>query len=86
VWTYERLADETERLTRGLAAHGVEPGNRVALHMMNRPEMVVAYYACFKLGAIAAPLRTALTLTGYFEGDNYIQHNPQIGPMSQAQR
>jgi acyl-CoA synthetase (AMP-forming)/AMP-acid ligase II len=52
----------------------------------NRPEMVVAYYACFKLGAIAAPLRTAFTLTGYFEGDNYIQHNPQIGPMSQAQR
>jgi acyl-CoA synthetase (AMP-forming)/AMP-acid ligase II len=27
--------------------------------MMNRPEMVVAYYACFQLGAIAAPLRTA---------------------------
>jgi long-chain acyl-CoA synthetase len=33
--------------------------NRVVLHMMNRPEMIVAYYACFKLGAIAAPLRTA---------------------------
>jgi len=61
VWTYERLAAEAERLTRGLAAHGVEPGDRVALHMMNRPEMVVAYYACFKLGAIAAPLRTAFT-------------------------
>jgi len=61
VWTYERLADEAERLARGLAAHGVEPGDRVALHMMNRPEMVVAYYACFKLGAIAAPLRTAFT-------------------------
>ena len=50
VWTYERLAAEAERLARGLAAHGVEPGDRVALHMMNRPEMVVAYYACFKLG------------------------------------
>jgi len=61
VWTYERLAAEAERLARGLAAHGVEPGDRVALHMMNRPEMVVAYYACFKLGAIAAPLRTAFT-------------------------
>src|ERR1700682_580001 len=59
VWTYERLAAEAERLARGLAAHGVGPGDRVALHMMNRPEMIVAYYACFKLGAIAAPLRTA---------------------------
>jgi len=27
--------------------------------MMNRPEMLVAYYACLRLGAIAAPLRTA---------------------------
>jgi long-chain acyl-CoA synthetase len=59
IWTYERLAAEAERLARGLAAHGVGPGDRVVLHMMNRPEMVVAYYACFQLGAIAAPLRTA---------------------------
>src|SRR5882762_5455731 len=59
IWTYERLGAETERLARGLAARGVGPGDRVALHMMNRPELVVAYYACFKLGAIAAPLRTA---------------------------
>jgi long-chain acyl-CoA synthetase len=61
VWTYERLATEAERLARGLAARGVGPGDRVALHMMNRPETIVAYYACFKLAAIAAPLRTAFT-------------------------
>ena len=58
-WTYERLAAEAEHLARGLAARGVGPGNRVALHLFNRPEMIVAYYACFQLGAIAAPLRTA---------------------------
>jgi acyl-CoA synthetase (AMP-forming)/AMP-acid ligase II len=59
VWTYERLAVEAENLARGLAVRGVGPGDRVILHMMNRPEMIVAYYACFQLGAIAAPLRTA---------------------------
>src|ERR1700761_8109191 len=59
VWTYQRLADETERVARGLAASGVKAGDRVVLHMMNRPEMLVAYYACFRLGAIAAPLRSA---------------------------
>jgi long-chain acyl-CoA synthetase len=59
VWTYERLAVEAESLARGLAVRGVGPGDRVALHMVNRPEMIVAYYACFQLGAIAAPLRTA---------------------------
>jgi long-chain acyl-CoA synthetase len=59
VWTYHRLADESERVARGFAASGVKAGDRVVLHMMNRPEMLVAYYACFRLGAIAAPLRTA---------------------------
>ena len=60
-WTYEMIASEAERLARGMAAHGVKPGDRVVLHMMNRPEYIVAYYACFRLGAIAAPLRTAFT-------------------------
>jgi long-chain acyl-CoA synthetase len=48
-WTYERLAAEAELLARGLAERGVRPGDRVVLHMMSRPEMVVAYYACFQL-------------------------------------
>src|SRR6202171_2027274 len=61
IWTYERLAADAERLACGLTARGVGPGDPLALHMMSRPEMVGAYYACFKLGAIAAPLRTAFT-------------------------
>jgi acyl-CoA synthetase (AMP-forming)/AMP-acid ligase II len=61
VWTYEKIATESERLARGMIAHGVKPGDRVALHMMNRPEYIVAYYACFRIGAIAAPLRTLFT-------------------------
>jgi acyl-CoA synthetase (AMP-forming)/AMP-acid ligase II len=61
VWTYERLAVEAESLARGMALRGIGPGDRVAIHMVNRPEMIVAYYACFQLGAIAAPLRTAFT-------------------------
>jgi len=61
VWTYQKLAADAERLARAMAAHGVGPGDRVAVHMMNRPEFIVAYHACFRLGAIAAPLRTAFT-------------------------
>ncbi|MET0219491.1 MAG: class I adenylate-forming enzyme family protein [Tardiphaga sp.] len=61
VWTYQKLATEAERLARAMAACGVGPGDRVAVHMMNRPEFIVAYHACFRLGAIVAPLRTAFT-------------------------
>ena len=59
VWTYERILVEAERLARGMVAHGVKPGDRVAIHMMNRPEFITAYYACFLAGAIIAPMRTA---------------------------
>jgi long-chain acyl-CoA synthetase len=58
-WTYEKLATGCERLARGMINHGIRNGDRVVLHMMNRPEMIMAYYACFRIGAIAAPLRTA---------------------------
>jgi acyl-CoA synthetase (AMP-forming)/AMP-acid ligase II len=56
IWTYQRLATEAERAARAFIARGVRPGDRVALHMANLPEMAVAYYACFRIGAIAAPL------------------------------
>jgi long-chain acyl-CoA synthetase len=58
-WTYQRLATVVEHLACGLTKRGIRPGDRIALHMANRPEMIVAYYACFQIGAIAAPLRTA---------------------------
>jgi long-chain acyl-CoA synthetase len=60
VWTYSRLAVEVERLARGLVKRGLREGNRVALHMANVAELVVAYYACFRIGVVAAPLNTKL--------------------------
>jgi long-chain acyl-CoA synthetase len=59
-WSYRRLATEADRLARALRARGVGEGDRVALHMANLAELAVAYYACFRVGAIAAPLNTKL--------------------------
>jgi acyl-coenzyme A synthetase/AMP-(fatty) acid ligase len=56
IWTYERLATEVERLAGGLAERGLQKGDRVALHMANLPELVIAYFACFRVGVIATPL------------------------------
>lgn len=60
IWTYERLMADAERMARALAARGVRQGDRVALHMGNIPEMAIAYYGCFRIGAIACPLGTRL--------------------------
>ena len=55
-WTYAGLHDATDRVASGLAAAGVLPGDRVALFTPNCPELLLGYYGCFKLGAVAVPL------------------------------
>jgi acyl-CoA synthetase (AMP-forming)/AMP-acid ligase II len=55
-WSAEQLAQRVEILAGSLRRKGVRPGDRVALHMLNIPELVVAYCACFGIGAIAVPL------------------------------
>jgi acyl-CoA synthetase (AMP-forming)/AMP-acid ligase II len=52
VWTYRRLAVQSDCIARALAASGLKAGDRVVRHMMNRAEMLVAYDACLWFGAI----------------------------------
>ena len=47
VWTYRNLLAGAEQLSRAFLAHGVRPGDRVILHMPNRPEMAVALSRVF---------------------------------------
>jgi long-chain acyl-CoA synthetase len=55
-WKYAWVAGQAERLARGLIGRGIRKGDRIALHMRNRPEFVVSVYACFHIGAVAVPL------------------------------
>jgi acyl-CoA synthetase (AMP-forming)/AMP-acid ligase II len=55
VWTYHDLLTGAEQLARALLARGVRQGDRIVLHMPNRPELAAALYACFRIGAIACP-------------------------------
>jgi cyclohexanecarboxylate-CoA ligase len=50
------LADQVARVAGGLRAGGVEPGDAVAWQSANRDEVSVLYRACWRLGAIAAPV------------------------------
>jgi long-chain acyl-CoA synthetase len=58
IWSFRRLAVAVEQVAQALHARGVRRGDRVALHMFNVAELAIAYYSCFRLGAIAAPLNT----------------------------
>ena len=57
-WTFAEFASEVDRCAKGLIALGVEPGERVALWMTNRPEWLVAMVAVAKVGAALVPLNT----------------------------
>ena len=57
-WTYREWGEETDKLAKGLMAMGIQPGDRVALWMTNRPEWLFAMYAVAKIGACLVPLNT----------------------------
>jgi cyclohexanecarboxylate-CoA ligase len=50
------LADRVARVAGGLRARGVGPGSAVAWQSVNRDEVAVLYRACWRLGAVAAPV------------------------------
>ena len=54
--TYQELDRLVDRCAQGLFTLGIRKGDRVALLLPNCPQMVIAFYSVFRLGAIAVPL------------------------------
>jgi cyclohexanecarboxylate-CoA ligase len=54
------LADRVASVAGGLRALGVEAGDAVAWQSANRDEVALLYRACWRLGAVAAPLHHQL--------------------------
>jgi len=55
-FTYADLSGLTQRLAVSLQRRGINAGDRIAFLLPNCLEIVLCYYACFKIGAIAVPL------------------------------
>jgi long-chain acyl-CoA synthetase len=55
-YTYADLSSLTDRVVISLLRQGIKAGDRVAFLLPNCVEIVLCYYACFKIGAIAVPL------------------------------
>jgi fatty-acyl-CoA synthase len=58
--TYRELDERVSRLANALEARGVRHGDRVALLSYNTLEVVEAYLACARLGAITVPVNFRL--------------------------
>jgi long-chain acyl-CoA synthetase len=59
-WTYTEFDRAVNRAANMLSARGVMKGDVVSLLLPNGPEYVIAYFACFKLGALAGPVNSLL--------------------------
>src|SRR5512138_4006057 len=59
-FTYRQFDDEVNRVAGRFAALGVSKGDRVSLYLTNSAEYLIAYFACFKLGAWAGPVNALL--------------------------
>ena len=59
-WTYLEFDAAVNRAANMLAARGVGRGDVVSLLLPNGAEYVIAYFACFKLGALAGPVNSLL--------------------------
>src|SRR5690348_3052290 len=55
-FTYEEFVSAVERAAGMLAAHGVRKGDVVSLLLPNSAEYIIAYFACWQLGALAGPV------------------------------
>ena len=59
-WTYREFDNVCNRLAGGLAAHGVEPGDRVAIVSRNSHAFAALRFAVARLGAVLVPVNFML--------------------------
>ncbi len=59
-WTYRAFAADAARVAAGLRRARVGRGDRVLIHMNNCPEMLLTWFACARLGAVAVSTNARL--------------------------
>jgi long-chain acyl-CoA synthetase len=59
--TYREVDDAANRVASALAELGVMPGDRVGIHLDNRPEFVEAYQGAMRAGATLVPANVMYT-------------------------
>jgi long-chain acyl-CoA synthetase len=59
-FSYAEFDRSVNRAARLLSARGIGKGDVVSLLMPNSAEYIIAYFACFKLGALAGPVNSLL--------------------------
>ena len=62
-WSFQQLQADSDRAARGLMQCGIQPGDKVALWLTNRPEWLHILFAVAKIGAVLVPINTRFRTT-----------------------
>jgi hypothetical protein len=79
-WTYAEFDAEAANIAAGLAAKGVAKGDKILIYSDNCPEMVLAWYACAKIGAVGV---TTNTRSAGAEIAYFAEHTRCVGAITQ---
>ncbi|HVB75363.1 MAG TPA: benzoate-CoA ligase family protein [Ktedonobacteraceae bacterium] len=64
-YTYAQVAELANRIGNGLLELGLDMEQRVALLMLDSPQLVAAFFGAIKIGAVPIPLNTMLRPNDY---------------------
>jgi benzoate-CoA ligase family protein len=64
-WTYRQMQALANRIGNGLRSLGVEQEQRVALLLLDTPQLAAAFLGAIKLGAVPIPINTSLRPADY---------------------
>ena len=72
VLTYGQLREAAGRMSALLAAHGVQPGDRVGIMLPNVPAFPISFYGALAAGAVVVPMNPLLKSreVAYYLGDS----------------
>ncbi|MBU1376201.1 MAG: AMP-binding protein [Alphaproteobacteria bacterium] len=79
-WTYAEFHEAVRRVAGGLHARGVQPGQRVLIHLDNCPESIVAWLGCAYAGAVGVTTNAKSTAD---ELRYFAEHSGAVGAITQ---
>lgn len=72
-WSYAEFNAAVNRTANMLLGRGIQKSDVVSLLLPNSPEYIIAYFACWKIGALAGPVNSLLKS----EEIEWIVNNPE---------
>jgi crotonobetaine/carnitine-CoA ligase len=79
-WTYQQFWDDIRAVAGGLQQRGIKVGDRVILHCENCPDILISWYACSLIGAVAVATNTGATAT---EMEHFISTTQPVALITQ---